>query len=449
MDDTVFALSSGQGRAGIAVLRVSGPAAGQALTALTGSDLPPARKAVVRGIADPRSGEHLDQALVLWLPGPGTVTGEDMAELHVHGSRAVVAGMLDALGSLGGALNGLRLAEPGEFTRQAFANGRMDLTQVEGLADLIDAETAGQRRLALAQTEGALAARCADWKERLVKALALVEAEIDFSDEELPDGLSGQAVAMIAGVHGEMAQVLASANAGEVMRDGVQVAILGAPNVGKSSLMNRLARREAAIVSDISGTTRDIIEVRLDLNGIPVVLADTAGLRETADPVEREGIARAHARAAAADIALWVCDLTDMKEPAWPDGLDAARRLVVGNKADLAREAGEGRCDLFVSASTGEGVDGLEDWLADAAQDLAGGAGVSALVGRARQAAALRDAAAALQRALAEASDDMDGEAALVSEEMRMALRALGRLVGTVDVEDVLDVIFRDFCIGK
>jgi len=445
MDDTVFALSSGQGRAGIAVIRISGPSAGQALTALAGSGLPRARKAVVRDLSDPRTGEHLDQALVLWLPGPGTVTGEDMAELHVHGSRAVVAGVLEALGSL----DGLRLAEPGEFTRQAFANGRMDLTQVEGLADLIDAETAGQRRLALAQTEGALAARCADWKERLVKALALVEAEIDFSDEELPDGLSEQAVGMISEVHGEMAQVLQSANAGEVMRDGVQVAILGAPNVGKSSLMNRLARREAAIVSDVSGTTRDIIEVRLDLGGIPVVLADTAGLRETDDPVEREGIARARSRAAAADIAIWVCDLTNADAPAWPAGLDGARRLVVGNKADLFVGTNSVACDLCLSASTGEGLDALEGWLASAAQDLAGGAGASALVGRARQAAALRDASEALERALREAGDEAAGEAALVSEEMRMALRALGRLVGTVDVEDVLDVIFRDFCIGK
>ncbi|MGD1934569.1 MAG: tRNA uridine-5-carboxymethylaminomethyl(34) synthesis GTPase MnmE [Candidatus Phaeomarinobacter sp.] len=445
MDDTVFALSSGQGRAGIAVIRISGSGAAQALMELAGTGLPPARKAVVRGLTEPRTGEHLDQALVLWLPGPGTVTGEDMAELHVHGSRAVVAGVLEALGHL----DGLRLAEPGEFTSQAFANGRMDLTQVEGLADLIDAETAGQRRLALAQTEGALAARCSDWKEHLVKALALVEAEIDFSDEELPDGLSEQAVGMISRVRSEMEQVLQSANAGEVMRDGVQVAILGAPNVGKSSLMNRLARREAAIVSDVSGTTRDIIEVRLDLGGIPVVLADTAGLRETDDPVEREGIARARARAAAADIAFWVCDLTNPEAPQWPPGLEAARRLVVGNKADLSVGPSGVSCDLVLSAATGEGADALEDWLASVAQDLAGGASASALVGRARQATALHDAVNALERALSEAADEAGGEAALVSEEMRIALRALGRLVGTVDVEDVLDVVFRDFCIGK
>ncbi|MEO0961192.1 MAG: tRNA uridine-5-carboxymethylaminomethyl(34) synthesis GTPase MnmE [Pseudomonadota bacterium] len=448
MDDTVFALSSGQGRAGIAVIRISGPNAADALSgpsALGGTDLPPPRKAVVRRLTDPRTYEQLDQALVLWLPGPGTVTGEDMAELHVHGSTAVVAGVLDALSTL----VGFRLAEPGEFTRRAFANGRMDLTQVEGLADLIDAETAGQRRLALAQAEGGLTARCADWKAQLVKALALIEAEIDFSDEELPEGLSDQAVAMISHVHEEMTQILTSASAGEVMRDGVQVAILGAPNVGKSSLMNRLARREAAIVSDVSGTTRDIIDVRLDLDGIPVVLADTSGLRETDDPIEREGIARAKSKAAAADIALWVCDLSNDQDPVWPDGLETTRRLVIGNKADIAGEGGGQPCDLRLSAATGEGLDALEAWLADAARDLAGGSGTSAIVGRARQAAALREAADGLQRGLYEARQDAGSEAALVSEEMRMALRALGRLVGTVDVEDVLDVIFRDFCIGK
>ncbi len=445
MDDTVFALSSGQGRAGIAVIRISGPHAADALTTLSGTDLPSPRKAVVRRLTDPRTDEQLDQALVLWLPGPGTVTGDDMAELHVHGSTAVVAGVLDVLGTLAGH----RMAEPGEFTRRAFANGRMDLTQVEGLADLIDAETAGQRRLALAQAEGGLTARCADWKAQLVKALALIEAEIDFSDEELPEGLSDQAVSMISRVHGEMTQILASASAGEVMRDGVQVAILGAPNVGKSSLMNRLARREAAIVSDISGTTRDVIEVRLDLGGIPVVLADTAGLRDTDDPIEREGIARAKSKAATADIALWVCDLSNAEDPVWPEGLETTRRLVIGNKADIAGEGHGQPCDLRLSATTGEGLDALEAWLADAARDLAGGSGAAAVVGRARQAVALRDAADALQRGLDEAAQETDGEAALVSEEMRMALRALGRLVGTVDVEDVLDVIFRDFCIGK
>ncbi|MDW3098265.1 MAG: tRNA uridine-5-carboxymethylaminomethyl(34) synthesis GTPase MnmE [Alphaproteobacteria bacterium] len=445
MDDTVFALSSGPGRAGIAVIRISGPRAADALTALGSADLPPSRKAVVRRLTDPHTSEQLDHALVLWLPGPGTVTGEDMAELHVHGSTAVVAGVLDALSTLAR----FRLAEPGEFTRRAFANGRMDLTQVEGLADLIDAETAGQRRLALAQAEGGLTARCADWKAQLVKALALIEAEIDFSDEELPEGLSDQAVSMISSVHGEMMQILASASAGEVMRDGVQVAILGPPNVGKSSLMNRLARREAAIVSDISGTTRDIIEVRLDLAGIPVVLADTAGLRDTDDPVEREGIARAKSKAAAADIALWVCDLSNAQDPVWPEGLETARRLVIGNKADIAGERDGQPCDLRLSATTGEGLDGLEAWLADAARDLAGGSGASAIVGRARQAAALGEAADALQRGLDEAGQEAGSEAALVSEELRMALRALGRLVGTVDVEDVLDVIFRDFCIGK
>jgi tRNA modification GTPase len=437
--DTVFALSSGQGRAGISVIRVSGPGAGDALRALSGRDVPVPRRASLRRLCDPQSGETLDQALVLWLPGPSTVTGEDMAEFHVHGSRAVVSGVLDALA----ALPSLRLAEPGAFTRRAFANGRMDLTQVEGLADLIEAETAGQRRLALAQAEGGLTARCGEWREQLTRALALVEAEIDFSDEELPDGLSDQAGEMIRAAQADMASVLDTASQGELMRDGVHVAILGAPNVGKSSLLNRLAGRDAAIVSDISGTTRDVVEVRLDLGGVPVILADTAGLRETEDPVEREGISRARARAAAADIAIWVNDLTQQDPADWPDGLQSTRRLVVGNKSDAG--AALTSCDLAVSAITGDGIDGLETWLTEAAMDLAGAAGTASLVGRYRQAEAVADAHACLGRAL----DDGSGEAALVSEELRLALRALGRLVGRVDVEDVLDVIFRDFCIGK
>lgn len=444
MDETVFALSSGQGRAGIAVIRVSGAGAQGALRALTGgapASLPAPRRASVRRITDPVSAEPLDQALVLWLPGPATVTGEDMVELHVHGSRAVVSGVLDALGGL----DGLRLAEPGEFTRRAFANGRMDLTQVEGLADLIDAETAGQRRLALAQAEGALAGKCSDWRQRLLRSLALLEAEIDFSDEELPDGLSAEAMGEVGAVRGEMAEVLSAARAGEIMRDGVYVAIVGEPNVGKSSLMNRLAGRDAAIVSDISGTTRDVIEVHLDLGGVPVILADTAGLRETDDPVETLGIERALARASSADIALLVCDLSDNKVPAWPDGLACGQRIVVGNKADLALDEAMAGCDVAVSASTGDGMAALEKALAAIAHDLAGLDEPASLVGRARQAEALGDAQESLGRCL----DEADGEAALASEELRLALRALGRLVGAVDVEDLLDVIFRDFCIGK
>lgn len=439
MEETVFALSSGQGRAGIAVIRVSGDRALSALETLSGRAVPAPRRASVRRLCDPGSGEPLDEALVLWLPGPATVTGEDMVELHVHGSRAVVGGVLDALG----VLKGLRLAEPGEFTRRAFANGRMDLTQVEGLADLIDAETAGQRRLALAQAEGALTSRCSDWRARLVRALALVEAEIDFSDEELPDGLDDQALSMVKDVAAEVREVVASGARGELMRDGVQVAILGPPNVGKSSLLNRLARREAAIVSDISGTTRDIVEVTLDLGGVPVVLADTAGLRETDDPVEREGISRARARASASDIAVWVIDLADPMPPVWPEGLQATRRVVVGNKGDVGDASFP--CDLVVSAVSGSGMEDLELFLADAAKDLACGADGSVLVSRVRQREALSDCLACLDRACEEAW----GEAALAGEEIRLGLRALGRLVGRVDVEDILDVIFRDFCIGK
>ena len=301
---TIFALSSGRPPAAIAVVRVSGPAAGVALEKLIGR-VPEPRKAALARVRDPASGEVIDEALALWFPGPRSETGEDVAELQLHGGHAVIAGVFDALGTIGGC----RPAEPGEFTRRAFENGQLDLTAVEGLADLIAAETPAQRRQAYRQLKGLIGDRAEAWRRQLITTLALVEARIDFSDEaDVPDDLIGPALASARQLRDEIAGVLADGRRGERLRDGLVVAIAGPPNAGKSTLLNRLARREAAIVSPYAGTTRDVIEVHLDLDGYPVTLLDTAGIRESDDPVEQEGVRRALERASAADLVLWVTD---------------------------------------------------------------------------------------------------------------------------------------------
>ncbi len=449
--DTIFALSSAPGRAGVAVLRVSGPEAGAALEALAGR-LPPERQAVLARLSDPRSGAAIDRGLVLWLPGPHSFTGEDTAELHLHGGRAVIAAALEALA----ARPGLRPAEAGEFTRRAFDNGKLDLSEVEGLADLIAAETEAQRRQALRQMEGALSRRTEDWRTGLIAALAHAEAAIDFPDEELPQDLQSRLTHKILGVWRELAQYLDDRHRGERLRDGLYVAIIGPPNAGKSTLLNALARRPVAIVSETAGTTRDVIEVHLDLGGYPVTLADTAGLRE-AEPdgdtegqagVEAEGIRRAHARAAAADLKLAVFDLRDAAalDPVTLALVDADT-LVVLNKCDLVSnpepiDAG-GMPGLPISAKTGAGMAELLARLEAEVEARLGGGGASAAVTRVRHRRALEDCAAALERAAAACAPE------LVAEDLRLALRALGRITGRVDVEDVLDAIFRDFCIGK
>src|SRR3984957_15360004 len=300
--DTIFALSSGRPPAAIAVVRVSGPQAGAALRGLIGR-IPPARHAALARVRDPQDGETIDQALALWFPGPQSETGEDTAELQLHGGRAVVAAVLAALGRV----EGCRPAQAGEFTRRAFENGRLDLTRVEGLADLIGADTEAQRRQAFRQMKGLLGDRAEGWRPRLVEPLALVEARIDFSDEgDVPEDLIGPALARARELRDEIAQTLADQRRGERLREGVVVAIAGPPNVGKSSLLNRIARRDAAIVSPFAGTTRDVIEVHLNLEGYPVTLLDTAGIRDSADPVEREGVRRARERATGADLVLWL-----------------------------------------------------------------------------------------------------------------------------------------------
>lgn len=451
-EDTIFALSSAPGRAGVAVLRVSGPGAGPALDALAGSR-PPARHARLARLVDPGSGAAIDRGLVLWFPGPASFTGEDMAELHVHGGRAVVAAAVAALA----ALPGLRPAEPGEFTRRAFDGGKLDLSEVEGLADLIDAETEAQRRQALRQMEGALSRQVAAWRDGLVAALAQAEAAIDFPDEDLPEDIDTELGHNILRIGREIAQYLDDSRQGERLREGLYVALVGAPNVGKSSLLNAFARRPVAIVSETAGTTRDVIEVHLDLGGYPVTLADMAGLRELAaapgtpgqDAVEAEGMRRARAGAAAADLKLAIFDLQ-----AAPDFDPATRALIDGNslvvfnKVDLVPEpercALDGQPAVAVSAKTGAGMAALEARLAaEVAARLDRGAAAAAPLTRVRHRRALEDCAAALSRAGTAARPE------LIAEDLRLALRALGRIAGRVDVEDVLDAIFREFCIGK
>ena len=437
---TIFALSSGRPPAAIAVVRVSGPAARSALEALC--KMPEPRRAALRKLRHPETEALLDAALVLWFPGPNTETGEDMAELHLHGGSAVVAAVLDALGRV----PGLRPAEAGEFTRRAFENGRLDLTAVEGLADLVFAETEAQRAQAMRQFSGALGGRADAWRQRLIAALALVEARIDFSDQDVPEDLTGPALHVARELLDEIERTLRDEHRGERLREGLVVAIAGPPNAGKSSLLNRLARREAAIVSPYAGTTRDVIEVHLDLGGYPVTLLDTAGVRESGDPVEQEGVRRAQARAAAADLVLWVVEAGQALSASSSESKD---EWIIHNKMDLI-DSGSKQPVIQpkaykISALTGHGIDQLVGDLAGFASKTFA-AGEPALVTRERHRAILKDTTAALGRAVAIGAP---GQEELIAEELRLAARALGRLTGRVDVEDVLDVIFRDFCIGK
>ncbi|WP_018262191.1 tRNA uridine-5-carboxymethylaminomethyl(34) synthesis GTPase MnmE [Methylobacterium sp. WSM2598] len=436
MTDTIFAPASGFGRAAVAVIRISGPGAASCLTALTGGPPPLPRRLSLRQLRDPGTGEVLDRALVVWLPGPATFTGEDSAELHLHGGAAVRAAVLRVLGRL----PGLAPAEPGAFTRRAFLNGRMDLTAVEGLADLIDAETEAQRRQAMRQLDGALGRLVEAWRDTLLGVLAGAEAALDFSDEGDVDesALSASGLAAAARVRDAILAALAEGRRGERLREGFVVVLAGPPNAGKSTLLNALARREAAIVSPIPGTTRDAIEVRCDLDGLPVLLVDTAGLRdEGADPIEAEGMARSRRRIEEADLVLWLVP---------PEGGAAAPTgaLVVHTKRDLGRDLGGADGALAISALTGEGLAMLLDRVA-AAAGAALGRG-DAVVTRERQRRALEECAAHLGRAIGGA-ETMPAE--LVAEDLRLAVRALGAVAGRVGVEEMLDRLFSSFCIGK
>ena len=452
--DTIFALSSGRPPAAIGIVRISGPKSRFGLETMIGR-VPAPRRASLARVRDPQSGEIIDQALALYFPAPHSETGEDMAELHLHGGRATIAATLAALGRL----EGFRPAEAGEFTRRAFENGRLDLTAVEGLADLIGAETEVQRRQAYRQMRGGLGERAEAWRCLLIEALALVEAGIDFSDEgDVPAELTKPALARAGQLAAEIAAVLADAGRGERLREGLVVAIAGPPNAGKSTLLNRLARRDVAIVSPFAGTTRDVIEVHLDLEGYPVTLLDTAGIRETADPVEQEGVRRAEQRAGEADLVLWVVEAAQ-----WPSSKDdkplsyksAAELWVVPNKIDLLGALdgrNESRNDIEsrfisypISATNGQGLNELLAALGAFAGRFLG-TGESSLITRQRHRQALSETLAALERAQSEGAA---GREDLLAEELRLASRSLGRLVGKVDVEAILDTIFRDFCIGK
>jgi tRNA modification GTPase len=442
MQMTIYALSSAPGRAGVAVIRVSGPQAGPVLQVLAG-DVPPRRVASLRTLRNPVTGFILDHALVLWFPAPASFTGEDVAELHVHGGRAVIGGVLSALA----AMPGIRPAEAGEFARRAFENGRLDLTAVEGLADLIDAETEAQRQQALRQSDGALARLYEGWREQVILALAEIEADLDFADEA--DVLAFRdraAVARIADLENAIRSHLEDGHRGEILRDGLRVAIAGPVNAGKSSLLNALARREAAIVSDKPGTTRDVVEVRLDLKGYPVIVSDTAGVRETEEEIEAEGVRRALARAAEAQIVVWVVDGAQLATDPPPEALQAQKLLTVVNKAELlsSRETYPLEVELFISVHSGEGLNALLNRLgkeAAAQLDIGGGASLT----RERHRRELESAAQALRAFL----DGPEDELELRCEDLRRAADSMGRLTGRIDVEDILDQIFAQFCIGK
>ncbi len=435
---TIFALSSGKGVAGIAVIRLSGDRAAKVVETLTRGTLPAPRQASLRTLYRLDDPQPVDRSLVLWFPGPGSFTGEDMAELHIHGGVAVTEAVIGAISDI----EGCRPADPGEFTRRAFENGRMDLTEAEGIADLIAAETEAQRLQAVRQMEGALGDIYEAWRTDLIQALAYMEAELDFVEEALPEDLFAHVLPTVEKLIRSMADHLDDQHRGERLRDGYQVILLGAPNVGKSSLINALTKRDVAIVSDIAGTTRDLIEVHLNLGGYPVTLVDTAGLRDGGDQIEREGVRRARDRATHADLALQLVPAGEKP----PESIEGASMLIATkvdlHSTDLQLPTGA----LGISTQTGEGLDVLLAELeARVVKDMA----VQEVPGitRLRHRKALEEAVEHLDRAKSGTGDDAMPE--LVAEDMRLAARALGRITGRVDVEDLLDVIFSDFCIGK
>jgi tRNA modification GTPase len=433
---SIYATASGAGRAAVAVIRLSGPMTAAALRSLTAAELPRPRVASLRMLRN-KACEEIDRALVLWFPGPHSYTGEDAAELQLTGGRAVVAAALRALGEI----QGMRPAEPGEFAWRAFENGKLDLSQVEGLADLVEAQTDAQRRQALRVADGALSREAEAIRQVIVEAMAQVEAAIDFSDQEdVSEGTLTAARALAEGAIRRLRSHLKGASRADRLRDGFNVVIAGAPNVGKSTLMNALARRDVAIVSDIPGTTRDALEAHLELRGLPVNLVDTAGIRETDDPVEREGVARARRRARDADLVLW---LSDDGEPE-PGAARTAERptILIRTKSDLGAQTSS--LDVSISARTGAGIDRLLDLIAEAAEEGLAGADQS-LIATARHRAAFEEALLCLDRIYG--SQDLGAE--FLAEDLRLAARALERIAGRIDVEEVLGEIFGRLCIGK
>uniref|UniRef100_A0A3B3S5R8 5-taurinomethyluridine-[tRNA] synthase subunit GTPB3, mitochondrial n=1 Tax=Paramormyrops kingsleyae TaxID=1676925 RepID=A0A3B3S5R8_9TELE len=473
--DTIFALSSGHGMCGVAVVRVSGPASALVLQSMAGLSrgLPPPRTAVLRNVTDPRSQELLDRGLVLWFPGPRSFTGEDSAEFHLHGGAAVITGVLQALGSV----PGVRPAEAGEFTRRAFHAGKLDLTEVEGLGDLIHAETEAQRRQALRQMEGELSRLYQGWSQRLTRSLAHMEAFIDFSEDELiEEGVLNEVDLSVLQLQREIEGHLQDGRRAERLRSGVQAVIAGATNAGKSSFLNLLCQRPAAIVSPTAGTTRDVVETSLNIGGFPVVLSDTAGLRDTGDSVEMEGVRRAKERVQLADVTLVVVDstqlpqnyqsvqnfLTDHLRSILPNGDDLTaslqRCLLVLNKRDLlSRRTVDGLqksisqaeglpLASLLSCQTGDGLDDFLDVFQDRMRTLCGDPLVGSVsLTQARHRCHLQQCV----RALSQYHRYRDVDLALAAEGLRLALTSVGRITGKVGAEQILDIIFRDFCIGK
>ena len=437
--DTIYAVSSGPGKAGIAVIRMSGPQAGEAVRALAGG-LPKSRQAVVRTLSEPRSGEVLDRAVLLWLPGPKSVTGEDVAEFHVHGSAAVIAGLFAALNTI----RGLRPAEPGEFTRRAFANGRMDLVEAEGLADLLNARTSKQRQQAVHHLLGHASTVYEDWRLKLLAILARVEAAVDFIEEE---GVAEAALTSvrsdIAALAETMASALATAGQAAAIRNGVKVVLAGLPNTGKSSLLNALAKREAAIVSKHPGTTRDVIEVSVEIEGLAVMLTDTAGLREdTPDEVETIGIAKTHRELDSADLIVWVSSPDVEGSDRFWAGLRPSLRVL--NKMDLLGLNPVCSTGVAISARSGEGVPEMITELARLVREKYGQVNDPVIV-RDRQKQAVMESIRHLNDSVLHGPSQLE----LVAEDLRKAARSLARITGRIDVEDLLAAIFSEFCIGK
>lgn len=446
MADTIFALATAAGRAAVAVVRVSGPETVSVVEALTGGR-PKARTAALRTLR--HGGADLDEALVLRFEGPASYTGEDSVEFHVHGGRAVVEALMVALSELG-----LRLAEPGEFTRRAFENGKLDLAQAEGVADLIDAETEAQRRQALGQVGGALSQRYDRWRDLLIQSLAMLEAAVDFPDEDLPEEVAERARPGLRILSAELDAALADVSRGRRVRDGFRIALVGAPNAGKSTLLNALVERDAAIVTDTPGTTRDVIEAPLVLGGYKVLIADTAGLRETADAIEAEGVRRARAWAEEADLRLWVIDGFHVKHTVKLEEAVRPGDWLVLNKTDIAdaaaldeataRWAGEGLKVVRLSARSADALAEVREALSIYVAEVLSGADFPAAT-RLRHAERLVEAQGYVRRALS----DVGLEVELAAEDVRLAARALEKITGRVDPEDVLGRVFSTFCIGK
>jgi tRNA modification GTPase len=437
--DTIYALSSGALPSGVAVIRLSGPAAMQALERLAGSPIPEPRRAALRTVRN-LSGDTLDEALVFAFPGPNSFTGEDCVEIHLHGSRAVVSAVFGELSGMAG----LRAADAGEFSKRAYDNGKMDLLEVEGLADLLQAETEMQRRLAVEQSTGKLSQLYDGWAHRLTRARALIEAELDFADEEdVPDSVAAQVWQSMCELRAEIELHFAGGASAEIIRDGFKIALIGAPNVGKSTLLNALSGRDVAIVTDIAGTTRDVLSVDLNLNGYMVTLYDTAGMRDTADVVEQEGVKRAARTADTADLVMILDDI-DSDSKQFLQDFNHKPCLRLRTKSDVSSKSMSADYDLIISAKNGVGMAELRERIAQEVEDRLGSASTLAPV-RARHKKRLEETLNYVSDALN--SEGMD--LAIRSEYLRLAANSLGRITGRVDVEDLLGVIFSEFCIGK